>query len=345
LDRSQELFERIKSQGVSAIDEFIETRTSEELFLDFKRSSDNGSSSRLSQIDRNNLAKAISGFGNSEGGVIVWGVDCSADHDGADVAKSKVPIQNIHRFLGHLQGAVSGCTIPPHGKVEHYAINSGDDCGFVATLIPKSDYAPHQMVGKLQYFIRAGSDFVPTPHQVLAGMFGKRPQPNVFNMFTMNPAKHEAEKIIFEYGILVTNKGPGIAENLYFSCLIYEAFGDNSQVSWEFSDRVNWSGNFSFGRQISVISNVGVRLPPDSHLQPLLLRFEIEPPFTLPLSIKGSVGCGEAPSYKLEIDTSINLIEEIYNEYFRLKQNNELDTEKKHELASRLLNMDANKSA
>ena len=48
--------------GEQAIDGFILERQSEELFLDFKRSSDNGAGDRLSDRDRDNLAKAISGF-------------------------------------------------------------------------------------------------------------------------------------------------------------------------------------------------------------------------------------------------------------------------------------------
>jgi hypothetical protein len=68
----------------------------------------------LSNTDRNNLAKAISGFGNSAGGIVVWGVDCSRDSDGADVARLKVPIVDPQRFASWLNAAVSGCTIPPH---------------------------------------------------------------------------------------------------------------------------------------------------------------------------------------------------------------------------------------
>jgi hypothetical protein len=77
MERAKELFEKIKSDGKSAIEEFIFTHKTEELFLDFKRSADNGNGQRLHQNDRKNLAKAISGFGNSEGGVVIWGVDCS----------------------------------------------------------------------------------------------------------------------------------------------------------------------------------------------------------------------------------------------------------------------------
>ena len=75
-EHSEEVYDRILSEGESAIDEFITDREAESLFIDFKRSATNGKGKRLHQNDRSNLAKAISGFGNSEGGLIVWGVDC-----------------------------------------------------------------------------------------------------------------------------------------------------------------------------------------------------------------------------------------------------------------------------
>lgn len=101
-NRAKHLFDRITEKGLNAIHEFIEDRKSEELFLDFKRSSDNGGGRKLSDTDRNNLSKAISGFGNSEGGVIVWGIDCSNLADGSDVANAEFPIANPTRFCSWL---------------------------------------------------------------------------------------------------------------------------------------------------------------------------------------------------------------------------------------------------
>ena len=43
----------------------------------------------LYEVITKNLSKAISGFGNSEGGVLVWGVDCSRDLEDGDVAKAR----------------------------------------------------------------------------------------------------------------------------------------------------------------------------------------------------------------------------------------------------------------
>ena len=106
MGRSDDLFDRIITAGEAGIDAFISDRQSEELYLDFKRSADQGAANKLAQHDRQNLAKAISGFGNSEGGVIVWGVDCRNLGASGDVATAKFPINNPTRFKSWLEGAV-----------------------------------------------------------------------------------------------------------------------------------------------------------------------------------------------------------------------------------------------
>src|SRR5262245_48240747 len=130
--RASDLYHRICADGEVSIDEFIATCKSEELFLAFKRSSVNGANVRLSQIDRDNLVKAICGFGDSAGGVVIGGIDCSRGQDGADVARMKVPIVGPYRYASWLNGAVSGCTIPPHNGVLNTPIpDTGGASGFV----------------------------------------------------------------------------------------------------------------------------------------------------------------------------------------------------------------------
>jgi hypothetical protein len=125
-NRATELFERFVSGGEAVIDQFIAEQISEELFVDYKRVTNEGASPKLEQSDRENFARAISGFGNSEGGIIVWGVDCRDDRERGDVPTTKYPIQNVKRFLSYLEGATSGCTLPPHDEVRHHLIKRRD---------------------------------------------------------------------------------------------------------------------------------------------------------------------------------------------------------------------------
>ena len=338
MDRAEEIYKRIGDEGIKAIDDFIDDRASEELFLDFKRSSDNGGGRRLSQTDRNNLAKAISGFGNSEGGVIIWGVDCSKDFDGADVAKAKVPITNVARYVSWLNSAVSGCTIPPHSGVRSKALPADlEGNGFVRTLISKSNNAPHQMVGKLRYYIRAGSDFVPTPHGVLAGMFGRRPQPNVFPMFTVAPAEAIGNEIHFEAGFLIRNEGPGIASDLFISMIIHSGIGENCQIAFRTPDLDNWTGTFSFGRHLSIISKPEIRLPPEAHLQPAILSVRIAPPITKALRLEGIVGCRGGPPLKFNMETADDDVQKLYEVFMKKHQEGKLSGRDGHEFTEALV--------
>ncbi|MDV2496392.1 MAG: ATP-binding protein [bacterium] len=314
MNRAEELYNKLVAEGESAIDGFIAQRQAEELFLDFKRSADGGSGKRLHQNDRNNLAKAISGFGNSEGGVIIWGVECSPGVDYADVARAKHSITDAERFRSWLEGAISGCTIPPHTGVKNHPIrSSGPGKGFVATLIPKSDHAPHQVVGKLQYYIRAGSDFVPAPHGVLAGMFGRRPQPSVAHSFVVSPAEVAPdERVKCQIGFLISNNGPGIATDIFMHVTGVSFLGENCILTFHRPDPENWVGHFLFGVKMSMISNPNVRLPFGMQLQPISLEAFIGPPFTKDLEIIGIYGCGQSPPGRFELQNSPEVVEGLY---------------------------------
>ena len=271
MGRSEELYARIKEQGEAAITQMIVERESESLFLDFKRSSNNGNSNKLSQVDRINLAKAISGFGNSEGGIIIWGVDCSQcrrEEDFSDIARVKVPIVEPGRFKSWLEGAVSGCTTPPHTTVEHLAMDGEGGSGLVITYIPKSSSAPHQVItngkGQYSYYIRAGSDFVPTPHAVLAGMFGRRPQPKIWQVYMVTAHQllgGDPPGIHLENGIQIYNDGPGIAYDLFMEIKVESLPGDNCKGKVELADLKNWNAWQLLGYKYYAIGKRDHKLP------------------------------------------------------------------------------------
>jgi Putative DNA-binding domain len=322
MGRAEEIFERLKIDGESAIDEFILNRQSEELYLDFKRSADNGRGPRvLHSTDRDNLAKAISGFGNSEGGVIVWGVDASIDFDHADVARAKFPIENVARFKSWLEGSVSGRTVPAHTGVQNYAVEGEDGRGFVVTLIPKSELAPHQSVFDSRYYMRAGSSFLPVPHSVLAGMFGKRPQPTIYQIFTSPPAKvvrltEGTEQIEMSLGFQIYNKGPTLARDLFSDLrLILPKDGCGAQFN---SNTDEWVGRMNFGMWLSLVTKEGFRLGPESFAQPFSLSLQIAPPFTSgKFWLKWTFGCEGSPMKLMEIEHSLSEVERLYRNFLQ----------------------------
>jgi len=346
MGRAEDIFEKIKNEGESAIDEFIAVQESESLFLDFKRSADGGCGARLNITDRNNLAKAISGFGNSEGGVIVWGIDCSQDTDRGDVACEKVPITNPTRFVSWLQGAVSGCTIPPHIGVQHQSIFiSGTDKGYIVTLIPKSNHAPHQVIakgkGEYRYYIRAGSDFVPTPHAVLAGMFGRRPQPHVYVNFASGSADFsDEETILVNIALLIYNEGPGIASNLFMNAKVISRPGINCEISFSPPDIRIWDSQFMFGMNISAITRSEVLLPPETWIMSFIISIKFKPPFTDPLHIDCICGSGQSPSMKFKFENDFSTILALYENLISKKKDGILTESHLYDFVSKSLNLD-----
>ena len=279
MSRAEDIFQKLIYFGEDAIDDFIVNLQTEELFLDFKQAVSTGKNgTSLHKDDRKNLAKGISGFGNSEGGVIVWGVECSRDCDIGDVAKAKVKVKNVHRFLSWLENAISGCTIPSHNRVRNHIISvdkNGD--GFVATYIPKSELAPLMTTMGNNIYIRSGSNNVPAPYSVIAGMFGKRPQPNVEliiadkNLEVLDNAVEDMvyppsldnppEKYLrLSFSICGENDSNVIARELYLSCSSTGKGGEYNKV--RISNYNQMDSIPGIEGQLNLITRPDLRLPP-----------------------------------------------------------------------------------
>lgn len=279
MSRAEDIFEKLIYFGEDAIDEFIMNRQTEELFMDFKQAASDGKSMRsLHQNDRRNLGKAISAFGNSEGGVLVWGVECAKDLELGDVAKAKVKVQNVHRFLSWLENAISGCTIPSHNKVRNHIISCDKDGnGYLATYIPKSDIAPLMTTQGSQIYIRSGSNNVPAPYAVIAGMFGKRPQANVELVINnkMISATKDGDEDIFAplkksrkketfvtvgFSLFAHNNSNAVAREVYLSCNTLCAGGEKTKVNFSYDKELE---NLSSAHNsINLITPLGMRVPP-----------------------------------------------------------------------------------
>jgi hypothetical protein len=311
MGRAEDIFERIKTQGQVAIDEFLATRQVEEFYLDFKRSADSGVGLYLHQNDRKNFAKAISGFGNSEGGVIVWGIDASLDTDGSDCARARCLITNVRRFESWLQAAVSGCTIPSHSQIEHCKIDVGSGNGF-------------QCITDYKYYMRAGSSFSPVPHSVIMGMLGRRPQPWVFHNYALKPATMvrrlpgggQAPQNGIQIGItlILANKGPGLARDL-FANMKFTVPGPSCEGWYDEPDN-NWLQQRTRVKQWqSIVSKDGFKLAPESHVPSIDLSMVLFPPFADQLWIQLSYGCEGSSTNIIELSKGAAEVNRLYNEY------------------------------
>ena len=198
----------------------------ERLHVDFKEKH-NRSHEMLEDDDRRNLAKAVSGFANSSGGVLVWGIE--------DQTISPKPITNIQLFVSSVLELASQVTDPVVEGIDGDWIQSDAAVGkegFGMVIIPESLLPPHRVILnfreiKNHYYMRSGGSFVVASHTQLEDMFGRRPQPklalhtrivrvtNVHGIWNLN--------II----LAIENKGRGTAKAPFLSIKVPDPYRIN----------------------------------------------------------------------------------------------------------------------
>ena len=133
-----ETFDALDWQKVAA---FVEQKQEENLHLDFELLANSELSNK---DDKRNFAKARSGFANSSGGIIIWGVDARKNADGVDCASGITELANAALMVTCLNSMTGDATSPLTDGVRHKPIiNPQTGRGVVATLVPENDSGPY----------------------------------------------------------------------------------------------------------------------------------------------------------------------------------------------------------
>lgn len=294
--RAAELYKRLEQGGAKALDDLIADREAESLFLDFKRSADDGTGPRLLSDDSKNLSKSVSGFGNSSGGVVIWGVDCRRDASGNEVP-SKVPLTDAHGYRTKLESALSRATIPPPAGVHMLVLQDdpSQPAGYVVMRVPQSHQGPLRSVDTKHYHMRAGSAFEIVPHDVLAGMFGRPPRPDVFAMFISSAVRADRHEYLdLRLRIVAANGGAVIAERPYLAIelLDFPLKGFELTVTNP-SDYIKRRGPLP---SASVVGNVGVVLAPRATEELCTFTIKIPSSYANDIRLECTIGAqGAAP--------------------------------------------------
>lgn len=221
MSRSADLFQRLRAGGIEALDGLLADAEPESYFLDFKTTADPGNSNTLNGPDNKNLSKAISGFGNTSGGLIIWGIECRRDRDTGVEIPNKAPIPNARAFASKIQSAISRATIPPHSSAEVLCIpeSNGSELGFVILHVPQSAVFPLRSLVTNHYHLRSGSDFGILPHDVLAAMLGKRPSASLDLNFGAYPVRRgdRPDTVFFGFEVHGVNLGKVYCERPFLT--------------------------------------------------------------------------------------------------------------------------------
>ena len=163
--------------NAAAVLDFIHRGQEEHLFLDFKTVA---SPELRERDDRKSLACALSGFANSSGGLVVWGVDARKNANGVDCAKSAKEISNVKQLVTRLNELTGEGVVPLVDGVRHRAIPTSGGGGFAVTLVPESVTGPHMAkLGEDRFYKRSGDSFYRMEHFDISDMFGRRRRPSL----------------------------------------------------------------------------------------------------------------------------------------------------------------------
>lgn len=237
----EEIFHSI---DLKKIHSFHENKQEENVNLDFKLlSSDNFKG----KDDKKNLSKSISGFANSSGGIIIWGIDCRKNNEGIDCVSDLKPINNLHFIFSIMNNLISDSISP---KIDNIKIEETKNTGYIKILVPESQKGPHMAkLGEDRYYKRSGDSFYKMEHYDIQDMFGKRRQPLLKLLYSIYPSHSTNNEKYGNIILSLTNIGRGIAHYPYLSIFV------NSPYS---ISKYGIDGNYNYGlkQQLSITNSM-----------------------------------------------------------------------------------------
>lgn len=226
------------------IAEYLRVGKEEHLQLEFKTINNPNLSNR---DDRKNLARCISGFANSAGGIVIWGVNARENEQRIDCAIEAVEIDQLRLFVSRLNEFSGQSASPVVEGIRHKAIETADDRGYVATLVPESESGPHMAkLGEDRYYKRNGQQFYRMEHFDLEDMFGRRQRPDLEVTVTSRRELNNPSQERLSFKIL--NVGRAIARHVGFFA---EMQGATIVHAWE----VKNVSHLNDGRQVLSYAN------------------------------------------------------------------------------------------
>jgi|ERR1051326_8518270 hypothetical protein len=172
-------YEELLAEGEAAIRQLIVDHQQENIGLDFKMKADS-THGRLTKEDKAVLAKALSAFSNSAGGLIIYGVNARANEEGIDCATAPAPISQIELFASEVTRATGELLMPRNDgiRVEAIASATANGSGYLIISVERSERRPHrsEASGDKRYYKRSGSNSYIMEHFDVEDMFKRQQQ-------------------------------------------------------------------------------------------------------------------------------------------------------------------------
>ncbi|HIA52081.1 MAG TPA: ATP-binding protein [Candidatus Melainabacteria bacterium] len=199
---SRRLFKQFQNGGLDFIKSLAEKKATESEVLDFKLAKN--ADGQLETEDKANLAKALSGFSNTRGGLLVWGVYCAEDKNGEDCVQSFKPIANVAAFKSAVTSSICQLTAPAVQGVETVCILEKEHAtaGYLILHVPASAILIESVFKKCKgFYERAGTSFVEMTGNRLVQKAKHRPLSKVLVPYMRALAIYSAILIVLISGL------------------------------------------------------------------------------------------------------------------------------------------------
>lgn len=207
-DAAEQLFDSLDSYN--SLDELIAAGEAEGPHLECKAPS----APLLSKDLQSGLARALSGFSNTAGGVIIWGMSTTKHpHDNSDVLTQIVPIGKCTQLERQIKNKILALATPPVLSAQSKILRESpkDTRGVIVSHIPKTGGDPVQAQDGMFYF-RSGDEFVRAPYDMIKRLFAATESPDLTLFFGDDPVKRNDDGS-WEIPIVVTNRASAVAEH------------------------------------------------------------------------------------------------------------------------------------
>ncbi len=248
------LLDQFDSLSLEILEDYVNSEQEENLHLDFKLIN---KADLTHKDDKRNLAKALSGYANSDGGLIIWGIDSRKNAEGINCATNSKMIEPLRQFISRLNELTGQAVSPIVDGVVHKPIFKTIESGYAITYVPESDSGPHMAkMGEDRYYKRSGDSFYKMEHFDIEDMFGRRKHPNLKLVCRIlsDPQNRNCRVVLS-----IENNGKGSAIAPYLSVKVEKPFAVNTY---------GIDGNFNHGlpKLVSAMDSRWVRFGANSNI-------------------------------------------------------------------------------
>jgi hypothetical protein len=177
---AHDVFEQLRTEKCGLVQRWLAEHEQETNHLEFKKK-EHPEVVDLDPVDKDNIAKAMSAFANTGGGVLVLGMDAGAGGQRGqafDRVQAVLPISNVEAFGGSLERRLRTFTEPPIRGLDLLSVADPETGGgVVAIYVPETTGGgPHRAVAASRevndrYYMRTASGDQTIPHPFLAALF------------------------------------------------------------------------------------------------------------------------------------------------------------------------------